>query len=208
MNPLELFITYLAIGAAFAMRGYFLNRRRQLWTRLRIVLAQFLFWLPVSLLRLTKRAVASSRPSSTAAADFHLEIEEKIQHLLSGFPVIRGKNQMREALERYAALHAALDDEGRRASGSFELFAISGNGNGTTGTPCLYRKNLSKLKVHKLRTADDLIRVTLQYLTADSAVPKLAAFFETFADRESVAKLGAFNRQENVVAPSHIRTAA
>jgi hypothetical protein len=208
VNLLEFFITYLAIGAAFAMRGYFLNRRRQLWTRLRIVLTQCLFWLPICLLGLTKRAVALGRPSSTPEAGFHLEIEKKTQRLLSESAAIREKNQIREALERYSALHAALNNEPGRASGQFELFAISGNGNGTTGTPCLYRKNLSKLRIRKLRTADDLIRVTLQYVATDTAVSDLAAFFNAFADRESVAKLEAIDREENVVAPSHLRTAA
>ena len=206
MSLLEIFVTYLAVGSAFAMRGYFLNRRRPFWAKIRIVLTQFFLWLPIWLFRLS-RGAGSSRRRRSAASSLDPKIKAHIEHLISLFPGILLRNQVREALERYAALHTALENESGHASGEFELFSISGNGNGTTGTPCLYRKNLTKLKGHKTRTAEDLVRV-FRRNAANSLDPQLADFFYFFSDRDSIAKLETLDSETNIDESARIRVAA
>ena len=207
MNLLEIFVTYLAVGSAFAMRGYFLNRRRPLWTRIRIVLTQFFLGLPLWLFKLTIRTTSLRRRASPAAG-LDPETESQIENLISSFPGIRARTEVREALERYAALNAALDVEVGRASGQFELFAVSGNGNGATGTPCLYRKNLNKLKAHKIRTADSLISLLPKSAGINSIDSQLLSFFETFSDLDSVARLEILKDESNVGNSAPIRITA
>ena len=207
VSLLELFVTYLAVGSAFAMRGYFLNRRRPFGAAARVVLTQFFLWLPIWLFRLTRRATPFRRPGSPASG-VDRKIEAQIEHILSSVRGIRVRNQVREALERYTALHMALVHERGQATGQFELFTISGNGNGNTGTTCLYRKNLSKLRIHKTRTADDLVRMICHDSSLNSLGSQLTAFFGAFGDLDSIAKLEAIRIEKNSADSIQIRMAA
>ena len=118
---------------------------------------------------------------------------------------------MREILERYAALHVALKDDKFSGQGQFELFAISGNGNGSTGTPCLYRRNRSKLRDHMHRTVADLIRTALNNSvppTPDARIPNLITFFDAFGDHASLEKLEGLRPQAQLTDETRLRIAA
>ncbi len=192
------------------MRAYFLHRRRSFLAQCRAVAAQFLFWLPILLFRLIARRGQTGRRVVSQLTSDDLEFEARIEGLLSLYPSLNKRKQVREILERYAALHASLSDDELRGSGQFELFAISGNGNGSTGTPCLFRNNLSKLKAHKLRTADDLIRLVVQdeeKLSA-SAISQLGRFFEAFDDFDALERLEDFRSAGHRPDSNTVRLAA
>lgn len=193
------------------MRAYFRHRRRSLLAQVRAVAAQFLFWLPILVFRSAARRGSNRRRNTPLSADNDLQFETRIGSLLSCCSSANQRKQVREILERYAALHAALEDDEFSGSGQFELFAISGNGNGTTGTPCLYRKNLSKLRTHRLRTAEDLIRLAYSIdgpTSSDLTVSQLVSFFDAFGDRASIDKLMDFRSKLQSSDEARIRMAA
>ena len=193
------------------MRAYFLNRRRTVWIRIREITGQFLLWLPILLVRLVSRRGQTRGAKGSASFADDAELESRINGLLSCFPNRHRRNQAREVLERYAALHLALENEGSRATGQFELFAIAGNCNGSTGTPCLYRKNLSKLRKHKLRTTEDLIGLSLQdpaFSSASPVVSELTAFFDAYGDRSAIERLDLLKADGRIGEPSPVRIAA
>ena len=211
VSLLEIFITYLAVGSAFAMRAYFLNRRRSVWIRFREITGQFLLWLPILLVRLVSRRGQTRGTARSASGANDAELESRINRLISCFPNRHQRNQARQVLERYAALHSALKCEGSQAAGQFELFAIAGNGNGSTGTPCLYRKNLSKLMKHKLRTTENLVALALQepaFSSTSLVVSELIAFFDAFDDRLALEKLKVLNVDERAGNSTTVRMAA
>jgi hypothetical protein len=193
VSNIDLLITYLAVGSAFAMRSYFLNRRRPILVIARSVLVELLLWLPVWGVRAAKglfsrmQSYASHQRSANDPA-----YESYINDVLCLVYSRVARNRIREGLEKYTALHLALEAGTRQPGGQFELFEISGHRNGSTGTSCLYRKNLAKLHRHKRSTADDLIELVAS--ASQPAIPnsttasKLSALFELVGDAPSVAK--------------------
>ena len=180
-------------------------------TRVRAVGGQFLFWVPILLLRLVSRDARAQRGGHSDTPGDDPEIESRIENLLSCFPTRIQRNEVREIAERYSALHSAMKDEGTRPSGQFELFAIAGNGNGSTGTPCLYRKNLSKLRIHKDRTTEDLILLARQNAGSSSARPvisELIIFFAGFGDKAAIEDLEVLNIRQPSQDPPTVRMAA
>ena len=118
---------------------------------------------------------------------------------------------MREMWERYIALHASVIEVEFRGSGQFELFAISGNGNGSTGTLCLFRNNLSKLREHKRRTVNDLIRLVIQDIdrpSSSSAVSQLGIFFDEFEDSDALELLEGLRSASQIGDSQTVRLAA
>lgn len=198
VSLLDIFVSYLAIGAAFAMRAYFLNRRRPLLTKARVVFTQFFLWLPIWLIRLAKGNIGARRRRIPTSAGLDPYIESQIEVLISSISGVKERAELRESLERYAALHIAIDDEIGQASGQFELFAVSGNGNGATGTPCLYRMNLNKLRSHKVRTADGLIRLVVRKEATNLLSSRLSNFFADFDDLDSITKLEAISNSSEI----------
>ena len=174
------------------MRAYFRHRRRSFLARASAITAHFLFWLPVLLFRMVARRGSTGRRAVSQQANLDHEFESRTEGLLTCYVSLNKRQQVREILERYAALHASLSDDQLRGSGQFELFAISGNGNGSTGTSCLFRNNLSKLKEHKLRTVNDLIRLVAQNDDPSSAlaISRLAGFFDAFGDSDAKERIG------------------
>ena len=192
------------------MRAYFRHRRRSFLARARAVAAQFLFWLPILMFFLITRRSLAARRAASRPASTDLEFEARIEGLLSCYPSMNKRKHVREILERYAALHASLSDDELRGSGQFELFAISGNGNGSTGTPCLFRNNLSKLKEHKRRTVNDLIRLVTQGegSTSNSASSQLGSFFEAFEDSDALKSLEGLKSAPALLDSKTVRLAA
>lgn len=193
MGLTDLVITYLAIGAAFAMRAYFINRRHAPMQLLLAVTGELLLWLPYALIRLGRRG----RLSDTAAARRNKDQDETvwdkmIENVLRSLSRSPFKKDLRKALERYVALHSALAASPERLEGEFEIFAISGHLNGRTGTQCMSRRNRAKLCDHMDRTADDIALMMTE--TPAIASPELRAdlirFFEDLGESRSAAKLG------------------
>lgn len=190
---IDLLFTYLAIGSAFAMRSYFLNRRRPILVLFRSVFAELLLWLPVWGIRAAKglfsRSLVYGRQHRSAN---ELAYEPYINDVLCLVDSRVARNRIREGLEKYTALHMALEAGSHRPGGQFEIFEISGHRNGSTGTSCLYRKNLAKLQRHKRSTAEGLIELVAS--ASQPAIPnstinaKLSAFFELAGDASSVAR--------------------
>ena len=192
------------------MRAYFRHRRRSSLAQGRAVAAQFLFWMPILLFRLIARRGRSGRRPVSQPSSGDPEFEARIEGLLSCYPSLNKRKQVREILERYAALHSSLLDDEFSGSGQFELFAISGNGNGSTGSPCLFRKNFTKLKEHKRRTVNDLIRLVTrdEETLSASAISQLGSFFDAFGDTDALESLNGLHSASHTSDSQALRLAA
>ena len=198
MNFLDFLISYIAIGSAFAMRSYFLHRHRGNLFVFISVLSELLLWLPKWSFRalrklLSSQVLSDSLPPRGSADDEYLP-DNQVEILIELLDSTAIRNRVREAAERYAALRSALivGEAGRQPNGQFELFDISGHRNGRTGTACLFRKNLAKLRNHSIRSAEALIQASSNgEFTALSSPSRsaLADFFLAYDDFDAILKV-------------------
>jgi hypothetical protein len=194
VNLLDFIITYLAIGSAFAMRSYFLNRRRDFLSVIRAVAWDLLFWLPNSIILAATRLFAGTRAvERSARSTENPDHDPLIAKLITELDSSPERDRIREAAERYSAIYTVLADlrASDEPSGQFEIYDISGHLNGPTGTPCLFRKNFAKLEYHLSRATDDLVRSYLHFATPQLgplAINELADFFEVVGDGAAKAK--------------------
>ena len=194
MNLVDFLITYVAIGAAFAMRAYFRHRHRPNSYLFRSVAIELAFWLPKWAFRSVKRVLSGPVKSNVGSqrddSDFWY-----IGHIDALVRPIRSsgdQKRLRKGAERYAAIRTAIrtGESGQQPDGQFELFEISGHRNNRAGTTCLYRKNLAKLRHHSRRSAEDLIKaaVTVDFeLHVANTKSNVIEFFDLFDDVEAVS---------------------
>lgn len=190
VNVVDFLITYLAIGSAFAMRAFFINRRYPpVWVAAAVIVELFL-WLPLFVDRLVRRVVPSMRVGSLAEDDPDADLAGPIIDALRSVPNGRSKNELREILERYAALRFAGVDPSFRPDGEFELFAVAGHLNARTGTATLARKNAAKIASHKQRAVDDLLSLVASDAFSESSRLRsdMAEFFDLAGDAPSALK--------------------
>ena len=193
VTPVDILITYLAIGSAFAMRSYFRNRHRSPLSRFRAVAIDLTFWLPRVLISFILR---SARLPKVVAG--HSSVSPHIDPVLKdGFLAVARTASERHALEdivdRYCALRSALQTEVPHRGSQFEIFAIAGNQNSAAGTACLARKNFKKLQDHSEQTANVIVRLASRIQSDDrrpeEILNRLSIIFEAYGDVDALAKL-------------------
>jgi hypothetical protein len=211
VNFVDLLITYLAIGAAFAMRAYFRHRHRPISYILRSVVVELAFWLPKWVFWSIRRISSGAATTNSGSKRFDSDhwYAGHVQALVQPVRSSTDQKRFREAAERYVALRAALsagESEGQPEV-QFELFDISGHRNKRAGTSCLYRKNLAKLRNHSFRSAEDLVRAATRVhfeIPLMDAKSSLIEFFDAFDDVDAVLMSENFELfvETNLVSPS------
>ena len=179
------------------MRSYFVNRHRPFLFVFRSVLFELVFWLPIWGFRSIRKLAstpASANVRSSRPVEGVLLYETHIDALVRSLNSTIKKNRVRDAAERYSALRSAYNggETDPRPSGPFELFDISGHRNGRTGTTCLFRKNLAKLRDHSRRSAGELILLLSEnrpITPLNSSTSGLIDFFNAFDDPDSIARV-------------------
>jgi hypothetical protein len=192
VSLLDFFITYLAIGSAFAMRAYFSNRHRGILFVSRSVLFELTFWLPKCVVWSGRKLTSGPAHEDVGSepADEELWYGGLIDTLVQSVRSPTKQKRVREAAERYAVLKTAVSvgESQRQPGGQFELFEISGHRNGRTGTSCLFRSNLARLRYHSLRSAEGLSRTLIEarpHMLTDTK-SKLLEFFDAFDDMNAI----------------------
>jgi hypothetical protein len=193
VNLVDLLITYLAIGAAFAMRAYFRHRHRPISYILRSVVVELAFWLPKWVFWSIRKISSDSATTNSGSKRFDSDhwYAGHVDALVEPIRSPTDQKRFREAAERYVALRTALsagESEGQPED-EFELFDISGHRNNRAGTSCLYRKNLTKLRNHSFRSAEDLVRAATRVhyeIPLMDAKLSLIEFFDAFDDVDAV----------------------
>lgn len=202
MSLIEFLVTYVAVGAAFAMRSYFRNRHRPLMSVIRAVAFELVIWLPkwvaVSIRRsFLGTAVAAPHPGRRPVSEFP-RYETRIDDLMETLDSTARGKRVRETAEMYVALRSALISAETEAkpTGQFQLFDIAGHLNGRAGSACLFRKNLEKLRRHSQQAADELIaRVAKAGPSGSrhSTVTRLVDLFGEFEDDLAINKTAHMN---------------
>jgi len=184
MNPIDIFIIYLACGAPFAVY-YFLHNPAQvrpglLWLKTIFV---FFLWMPfaVSLLRQNKNLkIASLRFAKTAAAktertEILHSIQKQIEKILLESDLKISIYEFREILERYVWLtlanqNAAAQTVRREA----EIYLVAQTKNVELASICFNRRNRKRLSFHQTEARKDFLRLIEKLSEVVSDPNKLA----------------------------------
>jgi hypothetical protein len=172
MNPIDLFIIYLACGAPFGVYCYFKDRSQNTAPALLLkTTLNFLFWIPSAFFFFHKNINLKSyfdRSNETLPADENYEksispIQKKIEAVLIKKNFEINIFESREVIGRYVGLTVAA----RRASTTSceaEIFRLSPMGNSKLGSICLERRNQRRLHLHQTEARKDFIYLITRLL--------------------------------------------
>jgi hypothetical protein len=164
MNPIEIFILYLACGAPFGVYFYFQNRNSRA-----AVLKAFLtvvVWIPYALRLLNAnvtKKISVSKFDALEESDSALrqkldELQKRLTRILPESRTGVSVFEFREVVERYAGLTLARQTDEPGANES-ELFKITNHQNTPLGTKCLHRRNRLRLEFHQRLASRDFLKL-------------------------------------------------
>lgn len=181
MNPIDLFIIYLACGAPFGVYYFFQNRApvksNLLWFK---TFLNFFFWIPFAFLLLRRNksfttlslfgSDKSALENSEQEANLHPTVKQ-IERVFLESNLEISVYEFREIIERYIGLTIAYQTDAAQISDAeTELFRISRakNKNIELGAICLNRRNRKRLVRHQTEARKDFLQLINQLLKFDS----------------------------------------
>jgi len=186
MNPIDLFIIYLACGASFGVYYFFHNRTpvvsHLLWFKAFLI---FFFWMPFAFLLLLQNKnfrILSSFCSDNFLSDgsgWKVNLHSTVKQIEK---VLRESNlkisvyEFREVIERYIGLTIAAQTDVREISAAeteFSRLSRANNKNIELGAKCLNRRNRKRLFLHQTEARKDFLHLLDQLLKFNSDEMKL-----------------------------------
>lgn len=176
MNPLDLFIIYLAVGAPVGVY-YFLKNHRQknlqsLWLKSLFV---FFFWMPFAFALLRRgenfRTLFGSRNDASADAERQKSVgilQKEIERILPENDWRISIYEFRETIERYVGLTLARQNGDKISEHEKEIFRVAKIENIELGAVCLNRRNRKRLSIHQSVARQDFLHLIEQMLESDS----------------------------------------
>lgn len=167
MNPVDLFILYLACGAPFGVYFFFQNREKS--PAAAILLKSFLtvvVWIPYALQLLNANITKKITVSKFDAADesdsaLKKKLDEIQRRLMRIFLKSRADIsvfEFREVVERYSGLTLAAQTDEVGDSES-EVFKITNHKNTRLAAKCLHRRNRLRLEFHQRLASRDFLKL-------------------------------------------------
>jgi len=188
MNPIDLFIIYLACGAPFGVYYFFQNREpvksKLFWCK---TFLNFLFWMPFAfiLLRQNKSFKILSLfgsdkfelKNAEQEANIHMTVKQ-IEKVFLESRLEISVYEFRETIERYVGLTIAgqtnaAEISGTEFSAQTEFFRVTRAKNIELGAICLNRRNRKRLFRHQTEARKDFLNLINQLLEFNSDKKKL-----------------------------------
>jgi len=186
MNPIDLFIIYLACGAPFGVYYFFQNRTpaksKLLWCK---TFLNFFFWIPFAFLLLRRSEIFRNLSLfvldklliKNPEQDLNLHPTVKqIERVFLKSSLEISVYEFREIIERYIGLTiAGQKDAAQISDAETEFFHISRaeNKNIELGAICLNRRNRKRLFLHQTEARKDFLHLIAQLLEFNSDEKKV-----------------------------------